>query len=51
MDYENQLMRMILIYCDNNKIEIGADEAWELAKKIASMPLLKTRGKTVYERE
>lgn len=36
MEFENHIMRTILNYCDDNNITgMTAEEAWQLAKKIA----------------
>lgn len=43
MEFENQIMRMIFIHCENNKVKMDSNAAWELAKKITSITKLKSK--------
>jgi len=44
MNFENYLIKIILRHCDENKVEkMTAEEAWLLAKKIATVAKPKSR--------
>ena len=44
MEFENTIMKIILRYCNENKLKsMTAEDAWQIAKRISIVSMLKTK--------